>query len=152
MLNINFPEKGLGLVSPPYFVYDFSRKMVLILYSINWPNFIIWLPLLLDISGNGRLTIFVFIAGVCFSVCDVINFEINVILTSIKLILIKPFFWNICQDKYLNVLRTKRAFKVQWKPFFIIFHWSKIISDLRVCLSYYKRNISYFDSDGKIKI
>ena len=27
MLNFNFSEKGLGLVSPPYFVYDFSRKM-----------------------------------------------------------------------------------------------------------------------------
>ena len=27
MLNFNFLEKGLGIVSPPYFVYDFSRKM-----------------------------------------------------------------------------------------------------------------------------
>ena len=27
MLNFNFSEKGLGLVSPPHFVYDFSRKM-----------------------------------------------------------------------------------------------------------------------------
>ena len=26
MLNFNFPEKGLGLVSPPHFVNDFSRK------------------------------------------------------------------------------------------------------------------------------
>ena len=29
MLNFNFPEKGLGLVSPPDFVHDFSRKMFL---------------------------------------------------------------------------------------------------------------------------
>ena len=35
MLNFNFAEKGRGLVSPPYFVYDFSRKMFLMLYSIN---------------------------------------------------------------------------------------------------------------------
>ena len=35
MLNLNFPEKGLGLVSPPHFVYNFSRKMFLILYSTN---------------------------------------------------------------------------------------------------------------------
>ena len=41
MLNISFSEKGLGLVSLPYFVYDFSWKMYLMLYSINWPNFII---------------------------------------------------------------------------------------------------------------
>ena len=27
MLNFNFPEKGLGLVSPPHFVDDFSRKI-----------------------------------------------------------------------------------------------------------------------------
>ena len=29
MLNCNFSEKGLGLISPPHFVYDFSRKMFL---------------------------------------------------------------------------------------------------------------------------
>ena len=34
MLNFNFLEKGLGLASPPYFVYDFSRKTFLILHSI----------------------------------------------------------------------------------------------------------------------
>ena len=28
MLCFNFLEKGLGIVSPPYFVYDFSRKML----------------------------------------------------------------------------------------------------------------------------
>ena len=35
MFNLNFPEKGLGLVSSPHFVYNFSRKMFLILYSTN---------------------------------------------------------------------------------------------------------------------
>ena len=30
-----FLEKDLGIVSPPYFGYDFSRKMFLILYYIN---------------------------------------------------------------------------------------------------------------------
>ena len=35
MLNFDFLEKGLGIVSPLHFVYDFSREMVLILYSIN---------------------------------------------------------------------------------------------------------------------
>ena len=29
-----------GLVSPPHFVYDFSRIILLMLHSINWPNFI----------------------------------------------------------------------------------------------------------------
>ena len=38
MLNLNFTEKSLGLVSLPHFVYDVSRKMFLKLYSINVPN------------------------------------------------------------------------------------------------------------------
>ena len=37
MLNFDFLEKGLGIVSPPHFLYDFSRKnlMFLMLYYIN---------------------------------------------------------------------------------------------------------------------
>ena len=52
MLNFSFFEKGLEIVSEPYFVYYFWRKMSLILYSSNWLNFIAWLPLLLEILGN----------------------------------------------------------------------------------------------------
>ena len=43
----------------------------LILCSINWPNFIAWLPLQLNILGN------MCIAIVVFSGCETINFEIN---------------------------------------------------------------------------
>ena len=32
---LNFSERGLEIVSHPHFMYDFSRKMFLILYSIN---------------------------------------------------------------------------------------------------------------------
>ena len=35
MLNVNFSEKGLGLVSSPHFVYGFSRKMFPSLYAIK---------------------------------------------------------------------------------------------------------------------
>ena len=77
MLNFDFLEKGLAIVSVPYFVYDFSRKMFLMLY--NWPNIIAWLPLLLEILVN------ISIANVYESGCDVIDFEINLIF------LIKPF-------------------------------------------------------------
>ena len=35
MLNFNFSEKGLGLVSPPHFVRDYSRQMFLMLHSIK---------------------------------------------------------------------------------------------------------------------
>ena len=57
MLNSNFPEKGLGLVSLPHSAYDFSRKMFLVLHSTNWPNFIVWLPLILETLGNMYITI-----------------------------------------------------------------------------------------------
>ena len=35
MLNSNFSEKGLGLVSSPHLAHDFSIKMSIMLYSIN---------------------------------------------------------------------------------------------------------------------
>ena len=35
MLNFDFLDKGLGIVSPAHFAYDFSTKMFLMLYSIN---------------------------------------------------------------------------------------------------------------------
>ena len=35
MVNFDFLEKNLGIVSPAPFVNDFSRKMLFMLYSIN---------------------------------------------------------------------------------------------------------------------
>ena len=35
MLNFRFLGKGLGLVFPAHFVYDFSRKMFLMLHSLT---------------------------------------------------------------------------------------------------------------------
>ena len=35
MVKFDFLEKGLGTVSPPHFMYDLSRKMFLVLHSIN---------------------------------------------------------------------------------------------------------------------
>ena len=52
MLNSDFSEKVLGIVSPSHFVNHFSRKMFLMLYFIKWPKFIAWLPLRLEILGN----------------------------------------------------------------------------------------------------
>ena len=61
----------LRLVSRPQFAYNFSRKMFLILYSTNWPNFIAWLPLRLEILGNMCIVI------TCRQVCAVMNLKIN---------------------------------------------------------------------------
>ena len=57
MLNFDFLEKSLGIVSPPHCAYDYSKKMFLVLYSISWPNLIASLPLLLEILGNMCITI-----------------------------------------------------------------------------------------------
>ena len=73
MLNFDFWENGLGIVSPPHFVYEFSRRMFLLLYSINWPNSIVWLSLLLEMLDN------MCIAINSFPGCDVINSEINLL-------------------------------------------------------------------------
>ena len=111
-----FLKQGLGLVSPTHFVHDFSRKVFLMLSSMNWPNRIVWLLLLRDILGNMCFAI------VCFLGCDVINFEINLIF------LIKP---SLYMTKNLNILRTKRASKVEQKAFFIIFEGLLVA---KVCL------------------
>ena len=49
MINLDFLEKGLGIVSPRHFVNDFARKMLDMLSSINWRDFLAWLCLLLEI-------------------------------------------------------------------------------------------------------
>ena len=66
MLNFNFFEKVLGIVSPPHFLYDFPRKMVLITFF-------------LEILGN------MCTAVTCFPGFDAIHFEVN------NIFLIKPF-------------------------------------------------------------
>ena len=53
MLHFDFLEKGLGIVSPTYFVFNFV--------SINWQSFIVWLPLLLEIWGNMCIAIVYFL-------------------------------------------------------------------------------------------
>ena len=40
--------KGMGLD----FVYEIFRKIVLMLFSLGWPNFIVGLPLLCEMLGN----------------------------------------------------------------------------------------------------
>ena len=70
VLIFDFLEKGLEIVYLQYFfVYDFSRKMYLMLYFINWPNFIVWLPFFLEILGKICNT------NICFPNSDVINLK-----------------------------------------------------------------------------
>ena len=71
MHNFDFLEKGLGIVSPTHFEYDFSRKMFLMLLP----------DCLIEILANMCLVI------VCFPGCDVVNCEIDIIF------LIQLFFY-----------------------------------------------------------
>ena len=41
MLNFDFLDKSLGIVSPAHFVYDFSTKVFLMLNFINWRNYLV---------------------------------------------------------------------------------------------------------------
>ena len=73
-------KRGLELVSLPHFLHNVLRKIFILLYSINWPLFIVWLSLHCAILGNIHIII------VCKPGCDVMNFEVNLIF------LIKSFF------------------------------------------------------------
>ena len=62
MLNFNFLEKGPGRVSPPHFVYDFSRKLFPMLNSIKSIKFVKFhclIPLRLKIFVNMLLQLFI---------------------------------------------------------------------------------------------
>ena len=116
--NLNYwsREKGLKISSPINFVYDFFlKKIFLMLHSINWPNFTIWLPLLLEVLDNIWLII------VCFPGCDVIIFEIKFIF------LIKSFLYmteksrekfNSRENEQKKLLRwNKKHVSSFWKGF-----------------------------------
>ena len=57
MLKFDFSEKGPEILYSPHFVYDFTRKMLLVLYSINLPCFIVSLALLLEILDTMYIAI-----------------------------------------------------------------------------------------------
>ena len=78
------------------------------LHSINWVNFTVWLPLLLEIFGNMCITI------VSEPVWDVIEFEINLIF------LIKPFRYITKKSRQkLKYLDNEKSF---WGDVKSIFH------------------------------
>ena len=62
-----FFRKGSRTSFSAYFAYSFSRKMFFMLCSINWPNFIVLLSLLLEILSK------LCIAIVCFLDYDVLT-------------------------------------------------------------------------------
>ena len=77
------------------FTGSYKKRSV---FTINWLNFIVWLRFPLEVSDN------MCIALVCFPVCDVINFEMNL------MVLIKPIFLHDQKIKTkCKYPKTKRA-------------------------------------------
>ena len=102
-----FFRKGTSFLTT--FCVWFFRKIFLMLYSIKWPNFIVRLSSLLEILDSICIVI------TCYQVCDVINFVTNFSF------IVKSFFCMIKKiGRNLNILRTKRAFKMTPKVFFIL--------------------------------
>ena len=105
----------------------FLRKMFLMLHSINLPNFIVWLPLLLEIFCN------MCIAVVCFNCLWRHKFWNQ------PMSLIKPFFYMTKKSrKKLKYLEKDKSFlrwnKKHFSTFLTGFQFPKIVSDLRVHL------------------
>ena len=101
-----------------------SIKMLFKLYSINWPSFIVWLPLLLEIFRN------MCIAIVCWPGYDVINFKTNLTF------LIKPFLYMTKRSRKKLKISWKRKELLRWnKKHFLLFlsdfQLPKILSDIR---------------------
>ena len=135
MLNFDYFRKGSGKqVSLPDCLNHFSRKIVLIIDSINWPNFIFWMPLFLRYWAIWIFEFFVLhiiilypvdrghklnlhetfrtsskrLMYVQFTSCAYwVAFEISLTF------LIMPFSYLAKSHKILSILRTKRAFKVK---------------------------------------
>ena len=76
MLNFNFSKKGVGLVCPPHFLYNFSRKMFLMLDSMNLER---RLPdvteNLYDVLSTCRSQIPIFLGSSSWTYMDVLTFE-----------------------------------------------------------------------------
>ena len=127
MLNFDTLDKGLGIVSHAHFMYDFSTKMFLMLYSINWPNFIVWLPLFMEILGNICIQLF------CQPGCDVRNFKTN----RIFLIKLLQYMTQKIKTKTLISWEQKellRCNKKHFSSFLKGLQLPKIVLDLRVGL------------------
>ena len=125
MLNFSFSEKGLGLVSPSLFVYDFPQKM---LHSINWP-----------LSGCPYFSRYLVICALWLFISQVVtSWNLKLIWSSLSS---RFTTWPKSQGKNLNILRTKRSFEVKCKAFFIIFQ------GLSVAKNYLRPESTYLSQD-----
>ena len=81
------------------------------LHSINWPNFIGWLSLLREILDNIYILYFLLIRLRRHEFWNQHYLSSQAAFST----------WPKSQDKNVNILRTKRAFKIKQQAFFITF-------------------------------
>ena len=55
------------LISLPHFLHNFRRKIFLMLYCINWPNFIVWLLLFPEIFNWAKCVLLLYVKQVVTS-------------------------------------------------------------------------------------
>ena len=104
----------------PHFLHHFWRKIFILLYSINWPNFIAWFPLLCEILSS------IFIVIICW--CHK--------CWSYLIFLIKPLFLHDQKVKKKTYLQTylfcKNLFTKKYLSFYIL-----LTDQLLLCCSLY---------------
>ena len=92
-------KRDLELCTLPHFLHNFWRKILLLLSSVDRPNFIVWLSLLCEILGNMCIGI------ACKPGCDVMDFEVSLIFQ------IKLFFLHDQNDvRKTYYLEDKKSF------------------------------------------
>ena len=115
-------RKGSGTSFSTAFYVLFFEKGFLMIYYINWPSFIVWLPLLLEILGN-------MCSGIAFfSVCDVINFEINLSFIAKSF----SYMTRKLEQRFKYLENTKSFLGEIKKALFKSFELPEIVSGLRV--------------------
>ena len=97
-------RRGVKWVSLLSFLHDFWRKLFLMVYSINWISFTTRLP-----CWHIRQYFYC-----CYLFISLWRHNFWAVSSWFPI-------WLRSQFKHLHILRTKEAFNIKWKEFFIIF-------------------------------
>ena len=133
-LNLFFLKKN-KLASLPYFLHEFWRKVSVMVYSINWPKFIVWLFLLYEILGNICLQLFV-------------NQAVTSEILKLTLSFSSSRFFNMTKKsrQKFKYIENKKRFWVEIKTFFITFEELSLKQIKHFCgrwVSDFKRGLNW---------
>ena len=105
-------KRGLELFPLPHFLQDFWRRIFLKLYSINWPDLIVWLSFFHEILGNICIVI------ACFQGCNVINCLFS------RLWRRKSWNWSYLSYQPCFLYHQKRQDKIFFKERKMFLRWN----------------------------